>query len=144
MKFLLLKTINYQLILILFTLFLSKELSGREIKLIETRKIWDKANHNAFTDLEYFKDHWYCAFREGNSHAGSGDYGKVRVIKSADGIEWQSVALFSKDKVDLRDAKLSITPNNKLLLNSCEYRVDNDSNLIRNNTSVTFLSSDGI
>ena len=75
MKFLLLKTINYQLILILFTLFLSKELSGREIKLIETRKIWDKANHNAFTDLEYFKDHWYCAFREGNSHAGSGDYG---------------------------------------------------------------------
>ena len=43
MKFLLLKTINYQLILILFTLFLSKELSGREIKLIETRKIWKKA-----------------------------------------------------------------------------------------------------
>ena len=140
MKFLLLKTINYQLILILFTLFLSKELSGREIKLIETRKIWDKANHNAFTDLEYFKDHWYCAFREGNSHAGSGDYGKVRVIKSADGIEWQSVALFSKDKVDLRDAKLSITPNNKLLLNSCEYRVDNDSNLIRNNTCLLYTS----
>ena len=51
---------------------------------------------------------------------------------------------FSKDKVDLRDAKLSITPKNRLLLNSCEYRVDNDSNLVRNNTSVTFLSSDGI
>ena len=144
MKLLLPKKINFQLILIIFSLFICDRLSGDNIKLIETRKIWDKANHNAFTDLEYFRGHWYCAFREGNSHAGSGDYGKVRVIKSADGTDWKSVALFSKDKVDLRDAKLSITPKNRLLLNSCEYRVDNDSNLVRNNTSVTFLSSDGI
>ena len=97
MKLLLPKKINFQLILIIFSLFICDELSGDNIKLIETRKIWDKANHNAFTDLEYFRGHWYCAFREGNSHAGSGDYGKVRVIKSADGTDWKSVALFSKD-----------------------------------------------
>ena len=27
-------------------------------KLIEVRKIWDKAPHNAFTDLVRFKDEW--------------------------------------------------------------------------------------
>ena len=117
---------------------------SKEISIIETVKIWDKAPHNAFTDLEYYKGKWYCAFREGNGHAGSGDYGRIRVIRSNEGKAWQSVALLAKEKVDLRDAKLSVTPDNNLLLNSCEYRVDNDSDSIRNNTSITFLSSNGI
>ena len=37
------------------------------IKIVEIRKIWDAAPHNAFTDLERFKGEWYCAFREGRS-----------------------------------------------------------------------------
>ena len=136
-----------KILLILFflisTFSLNETVFSKEISIIETVKIWDKAPHNAFTDLEYYKGKWYCAFREGKGHAGSGDYGKIRIISSKDGKDWQSVALLEKEQVDLRDAKLSITPNGKLLLNSCEYRVDNDSDSIRNNTSITLLSDNG-
>ena len=33
-------------------------------KLVEVRKIWDQASHNAFTDLVYFQNRWFCVFRE--------------------------------------------------------------------------------
>ena len=52
-------------------------------------------------------------------------------------------ALIQTDGVDLRDAKLSVTPSGELLLNSCEYRVDNDREDIRNNTSVVYRSKNG-
>lgn len=118
---------------------------GRDnLKLLEVRKIWDSAPHNAFTDLERFNGKWYCAFREGKGHAGGGDYGKVRVIVSDDGQMWESAALFETNGVDLRDAKLSVTPGGLLLLNSCEYRVDDDKSDVRNNISVTYSSKDGI
>ena len=116
---------------------------NRGIKIVEVRKIWDAAPHNAFADLERFKGGWYCAFREGRGHAGGGDYGKIRVIASSDGRAWKSVALLQNQGVDLRDAKLSVTQGGELLLNSCEYRVDDDSADIRNNTSVTYRSTNG-
>ena len=47
-------------------------------EIVEVRKIWDAAPHNAFTDLQRFKGRWYCAFREGREHAAAGDYGKLR------------------------------------------------------------------
>lgn len=115
-----------------------------EIKVLSVRKIWDAAGHNAFTDLERFQDQWICAFREGGKHAGAGDHGKIRVLASADGESWHSRALLESPGVDLRDAKLSIMPNGELLLNSCEYDVDNDSAENRNNQSVTFISKDGV
>ena len=38
------------------------------IELVESRKIWDAAPHNAFTDLAHFRGRWFCVFREGRSH----------------------------------------------------------------------------
>ncbi len=112
-------------------------------RVVAVRKIWDNAPHNAFTDLQRFQGKWICAFREGGKHAGKGDHGKVRVIASTDGTDWKSMALLESPGVDLRDAKLSVTPTGQLLLNSCEYDVDNDSAVNRNNQSVVFLSGDG-
>ncbi|MBT6103104.1 MAG: exo-alpha-sialidase, partial [Verrucomicrobia bacterium] len=89
---------------------------NRDIKIVGVQKIWDAAPHNAFTDLERFNGSWYCAFREGHGHAGGGDYGKIRVIASNNGTAWKSVALLQTKRVDLRDAKLSITPTGELLL----------------------------
>ena len=37
-------------------------------ELIEVSRIWDKAPHNAFTDLILFRNRWYCVFREGKGH----------------------------------------------------------------------------
>src|SRR5437867_11972424 len=61
-------------------------------QLIEVRKIWEHAPHNAFTDLVRFKGKWFCVFREGQAHV-SGD-GALRVIVSPDGANWTSAALF--------------------------------------------------
>jgi hypothetical protein len=80
----------------------------------DVRKIWDAAPHNAFTDLVRWRDRWYCTFREGAGHIS--DEGAVRVISSADGREWQSVALLAEPGKDLRDPKLSITPDDRLML----------------------------
>jgi len=52
--------------------------AGPEIVSVE--KIWDRGQHNAFTDLIRFRDRWWCTFREGEGHAG--DNGRVRVIVS--------------------------------------------------------------
>lgn len=67
---------------------------NRGIKIVEVRKIWDAAPHNAFTNLERFKGGWYCAFREGRGHAGGGDYGKI----SRDRLQrWQGMEISGTD-----------------------------------------------
>lgn len=84
-------------------------------ELVSVTKIWDQSPHCAFTDLIRFKDQWWCTFRESDNHV-SGLDGKIRVIVSADGATWESAALLSEEGIDLRDPKLSITPDNRLML----------------------------
>ena len=79
------------------------------------RLIWDSAGHNAFTDLVRHGDAFYCTFREGSAHV-HGDPGKIRVITSPDGETWQSFALLEREGIDLRDPKLSVTPDGRLML----------------------------
>jgi hypothetical protein len=78
------------------------------------QKIWDRGKHNAFTDLIRFQDRWYCTFREGDAHVG-GD-GKLRVLSSAGCEKWESVALLTEKGIDLRDPKLSITADGRLMI----------------------------
>ena len=85
--------------------------------LVDVRTIWDKARHNAFTDLVRFKDRWFCVFREGEGHVSLD--GSIRVISSSDGVEWTSTALITSPDPklpDMRDAKLSVTPDGRLML----------------------------
>jgi hypothetical protein len=83
-------------------------------ELIECRKIWDAAPHNAFTDLIRFQDEWFCVFREGAKHVSPD--GALRVIVSRDGHAWKSAALLQDSDADLRDAKITVTPDRRLLL----------------------------
>ncbi len=83
-------------------------------ELVSVEKIWDRAPHNAFTDLIRWHDRWYCTFREAEAHVG-GD-GRIRVLESADGRRWEPVALLAEEGVDLRDPKLSITPDDRLMI----------------------------
>lgn len=84
----------------------------------EVVMIWDQADHNAFTDLIRFKSAFYCTFREGKSHVPNDttQNGKIRILKSADGKKWESVVLLENSRFDLRDSKLSITPDNRLMV----------------------------
>ena len=81
---------------------------------VSVRKIWDQGAHNAFTDLIRFRDRWYCVFREAEAHVG-GD-GEIRVLVSSGGESWQPAALVAEAGIDLRDPKLSITPDGRLML----------------------------
>ena len=97
-------------------------------KLIRVKRIWDKAPHNAFTDLIRYKDRFYCAFREGRSHASTD--GRIRVLASDAGDTWESAALIkwpkqdtrgphsaaAPDGPDLRDANLATAPDGRLML----------------------------
>jgi hypothetical protein len=84
------------------------------VDVVEVNKIWDKAPHNAFTDLVRWNDAFYCAFREGRGHVSSD--GRIRILESKDADTWISAALVSLEGFDFRDAHLSVTPDGRLML----------------------------
>src|SRR5689334_17026778 len=83
-------------------------------EIMDVRKIWDRAPHNAFTDLLWHRDRWFCVFREGRAHVSPD--GALRVITSADGKDWTPVALVTSTNGDLRDAKITLTPGGEMML----------------------------
>jgi hypothetical protein len=98
---------------LLFLVVSAVSLAGGPL-LVDVQRIWNQGKHNAFTDLIRWRDKWYCTFREADGHVG-GD-GKLRVIESADGKNWNSVALLAEEGIDLRDPKLSITSDDRLMI----------------------------
>jgi len=83
-------------------------------RVLQVQKIWDQAPHNAFTDLVHHQGRWWCVFREGQGHVSPD--GALRVISSVDGQTWTSAALITDAQADLRDAKLTITPDGRFML----------------------------
>ena len=74
------------------------------MKLQSVACIWDKGEHNAFTDLCRFKGQFYCIFREASAHVS--DEADLRILRSDDGVDWHSIALLKMPGKDLRDGKL--------------------------------------
>ena len=107
-------------------------------KLVEARKIWSKANHNAFTDLIRFRGKWYCSFREGSGHVSAD--GAVRIIRSEDGKKWSSAAHMTSERADLRDPKMCVTPDGKLMVTAAAALGERASGGHR---CVVWTSSDG-
>ena len=91
------------------------------MKLISVQKLWDRAAHNAFTDLLRYHGRWY-GFRESEGHAAK--EGAIRALTSEDGKSWSSVALLTKPGWDLRGPKLSVTPDDRLMMNSAAVAWD--------------------
>lgn len=83
-------------------------------EIVDVRKIWDKAPHCAFTDLIRHRDRWFCVFREGPGHGGE-TIGIGRVLTSENGLDWESAAALTAEG-DVRDPKLSVTPNGRLMI----------------------------
>jgi len=109
--------------------------------LVESQRIWDDAPHNAFTDLIRFEERWYCVFREGPGHIGAD--GALRIITSEDGEKWESAALISSPTSDLRDAKISVTPNGKLMLAGTEAIPHPETGKTYKHQSIVWFSDDG-
>lgn len=102
------------LTVVLSTLSCAAQLRAAKPEIVSVKQIWDAGKHNAFTDLIRFHDKFYCVFREADAHVG-GD-GRIRVLVSKDGTVWKSAALLKEKGIDLRDPKLSITPDGRLMI----------------------------
>lgn len=98
------------------TTFAADEAPSAKPELVSAEKIWDAAPHNAFTDLARFNDQWVCAFREAPAHAGGVKDSKMRVLVSSDTKTWESAAALSDPRGDIRDAKMTLLPDGRLLL----------------------------
>lgn len=86
------------------------------LELLSVQKIWDAGPHNAFTDLIRFKDKWVCAFREAPAHRGGVKDSRVRVIVSKDAEHWESAVAVDDPRGDIRDAKMAMTPDGRLMM----------------------------
>jgi parallel beta-helix repeat protein len=87
---------------------------SKQPKIESVSKIWDAGEHNAFTDILRHGDYFYVTHREATGHVG-GD-GLIRIIRSTDGETWESCGLLAEAGIDLRDPKLSITPDNRIMV----------------------------
>lgn len=88
--------------------------SQPKASIVGLDRIWDRAPHNAFTDLALYRSRWYCVFREGSAHASPD--GSIRVLTSGDAETWTSASQIRMPGADLRDPKIIVTPSSRLML----------------------------
>ena len=111
---------------------------------VSVKCIWDQG-YSAFPSIVRYNDALYVSFREGVSHIFDENgiaAGKTRILRSTDGEHWESVALLSKEGYDLRDPKLSVTPDGRLMvIQGGSVYVDKE---LRSRIPQVSFSSDGL
>ena len=105
--------------------------------VVFVEKIWNRSSHAAFTDLIRWNGEFFCIFRESDCHFG-GINGVLRLLHSPNGIAWNSLALIEREGWDLRDPKLSITPDGKLMLLTGAIRVNREKLRLAQHSMVSF------
>lgn len=93
-----------------------------EAKNFKFKTVWNKSSFNAFTDLIYYNNVYYCAFREAKTHVSYD--GKLRIVTSNDGNAWNSFALLAENKTDLRDPHFYIDNNGFLCIGANARKED--------------------
>ncbi|NOY81137.1 MAG: hypothetical protein GXP31_09045 [Kiritimatiellaeota bacterium] len=81
------------------------------IEVTNIRKVFDDANHNAFTDLCRFGDRFYLTFRSCPDGHGIFRTSRILVLSSADGKVWAPAFHFSVPDRDVRDPHFLIFRN---------------------------------
>ncbi len=100
-----------------------------QVRLLSVRRIWDQAPHNAFTDLTRFDGRFYCVFREATVH-GVEAGGAVRILISEDLECWTCAGLFALPGWDLRDPKITVTPDERLMVTAGARRPPDMRNFV--------------
>jgi hypothetical protein len=124
-----------------FTMLLvtAAALGAEGMTVVESRMIWAEAPHNAFTDLHRQHERWYCTFREGAAHVSPD--GAVRILVSDEGREWRSIARLTVPWADLRDPKLTETPDGRMLITAGALLHEAKDGTT--NRSLAWISKDG-
>ena len=106
-----------------------------------TVKVKEGKDYASFTTLEYYRGYFYCAFREANIHVDYNgvDNGVITIMRSKNGRAWKDYDQISLNGFDLRDPKLSITPNSRFMLiaEAVKYKQRKD---ITRKTMVSFMN----
>lgn len=108
-------------------------------QLLSVERIWDRAPHNAFTDLIRFDGRWVCAFREAPAHKGGVKDSRIRVLASNDAKAWESVGELADPRGDIRDAKMAVLPDGRLMLLTATQLFDQSK---QSHQSIAFYTRD--
>ncbi|WP_026375641.1 hypothetical protein [Aestuariibacter salexigens] len=84
------------------------------MRIKKVTRLWSKAAHNAFTDLCFYQGNLFCCFREARTHIS--EDGTIRILCLDQCGEILSHGRLHMPNTDLRDPKLTVTPDGKLLL----------------------------
>jgi hypothetical protein len=106
--------------------------------LLGVKCICEDAPHSAFTTLVQFNGQWMCAFRQASAHKGVRD-ARIRVLSSPDGNDWQTVTTLTDPRGDIRDAKLAVMPDGRLMLLTCTQLFDTSKH---NHQSIAWFTRD--
>jgi hypothetical protein len=113
--------------------------SSTQPSLLGVKCIAEDAPHSAFTSLVRFNDQWICAFRQASAHKGGTRDSRIRVLSSPDGDAWQTVTTLSDPRGDIRDAKLAVMPDGRLMLLTAIQLFDTSK---QNHQSIAWFTND--
>ncbi len=135
-------TISLLLLLSIFIAFARNE-NDENPRIVSSRVIYKGRPYAAFTSLVFYNGYFYCSFRDASLHydPSGNDVGVVKIIKSKTGKKWKEFLTLKMDGIDLRDPKLSVAPNGKIMLLFNAVKYVNGSSVYRQ-SHVSFISAD--
>lgn len=106
------------------------------MKIEWVKPLHTSMQHNAFTDLCHFKNELYCSFREASNHISRD--GCIRIVTSdyCGNRVWQTAIRIPN--ADLRDPKLSIAPDGRLMLLVYARFTDENNRTIHSKSFVSY------
>ena len=104
------------------------------------KKIGNKAEHNAFVDLCEFKQHLFCCYREAGDHISAD--GTICILTLDTQGQTLHTSRITIPETDLRDPKITITPDGSLLLIAYARHTSLDNKTIATR-NLTWLSQTG-
>lgn len=115
------------------------------LQLVSLQQVYHDGNHNAFTDLCRFGEHYYLTFRSCPDGHMVFANSRIVILRSADGRQWTEVYAFSVPDRDVRDPHFLVFQE-KLFVYSGTWPVDpTDSHHLDQNNHLGFAvwSADG-
>ncbi len=98
---LILKQSLYIILLLLQTLYANDKLP--HVKILSVERIFNNGEHNAFTDLCFFKGNYYLTFRSCPDGHMVFPSSSIIILSSSDGKDWRQVHRFNVANRDTRD-----------------------------------------
>lgn len=92
-----------------------------DVRVSNVRRVFHNGQHNAFTDLVKYQDHFYLTFRSCPDGHMVHPTASIVVLRSEDLSSWQQVFQFSVPKRDTRDPHFLVFQNRLLIYTGTWY-----------------------